>query len=380
MFRSGVGAGNVPVIIDETADVKRCVSSILMSKTFDNGVVCASEQAIIVLDEIYDQVKDRFAKYGAYVMSPDEADKVRPLLFINGALNADIVGQSAVKIAELAGLAVPPYTKILIGQGDEVHPDDEYAHEKLSPTLGMFRAKSFEHAVEQAKIMVEIGGFGHTSCLYTDQDLNTERIQYFAESMKTARILLNTPTSHGGIGDLYNFKLDPSLTLGCGSWGGNSVSDNVGPKHLINRKTVAKRAENMLWHKLPPSIYFRRGCMATAMEDLKGKQKAFIVTDSFLFEHTPHVHELVELLKQKGIGSEVFHDVQADPNLTTIRKGAEVMNGFQPDLIIAIGGGSPSECIAKGKISVPSSMLIIGFLIFLISGRCQDDVDPVRAS
>jgi acetaldehyde dehydrogenase/alcohol dehydrogenase len=314
-----------------------------MSKTFDNGVICASEQAMIVLDEIYDQVKDWFAKYGAYMMSPDEADKVHHFLFINGASNANIVGQSAIKIADLAGLTVPPYTKILIGQGDEVHPDDEYAHEKLSLTLGMFRAKSFEHAVEQAKIMEEIGGFGHTSCLYTDQDLNTECTQYFAESMKMAHILLNTPTSHGGIGDLYNIKLDPSLTLGCGSWGGNSISDNVGPKHLINKKTVAKHAENMLWHKLPPSIYFHCGCMATATEDLKGEQKAFIVTDSFLFEHTPHVHELVELLKQKAIDSEIFHEVQADPNLTTIRKGTEGMNSFQPDLIIAIGGGSPMD-------------------------------------
>lgn len=339
----GVGAGNVPVIIDETADVKRCVSSILMSKTFDNGVVCASEQAVIVMDEIYDQVKDRFAKYGAYVMSPDEADKVRCLLFIKGKLNADIVGQSAVKIAELAGLVVPPYTKILIGQGDEVRPDDEYAHEKLSPTLGMFRAKSFEHAVKQAKIMVEIGGFGHTSCLYTDQDLNTEHIKYFAEAMKTVRILLNTPTSFGGIGDLYNFKLAPSLTLGCGSWGGNSISDNVGVNHLINKKTVAKRAENMLWHKLPPSIYFRRGCMATAVDDLKGKHKAFIVSDAYLLEHTPHVHVLVELLRQQGIDSEVFHEVQADPNLSMICKGAEAMNIFHPDLIIAIGGGSPMD-------------------------------------
>lgn len=267
----GVGAGNVPVVIDETADIKRAVASVLMSKTFDNGVVCASEQAVIVMDEVYEEVKERFASHKGYVLSKAEADKVRKVLLINGNLNADIVGQPAVKIAELAGVKVPADTKVLIGEGGVVSHDDEFAHEKLSPTLGMFRASSFENAVEQAVTMVEIGGIGHTSGLYTNQDTNAERIKYFGDKLKTARILINIPTTHGGIGDLYNFNVAPSLTLGCGSWGGNSISENVGPKHLINKKTVAKRAENMLWHKLPKSIYFRRGSLPVALTDLEGK-------------------------------------------------------------------------------------------------------------
>eukprot|EP00523_Entomoneis_sp_CCMP467_P016913 CAMPEP_0168784830 /NCGR_PEP_ID=MMETSP0725-20121227/10427_1 /TAXON_ID=265536 /ORGANISM="Amphiprora sp., Strain CCMP467" /LENGTH=873 /DNA_ID=CAMNT_0008834897 /DNA_START=97 /DNA_END=2719 /DNA_ORIENTATION=- len=339
----GVGAGNVPVVIDETADVKRAVSSILMSKTFDNGVVCASEQAVIVMDEVYDAIKERFAKYGGYLLNEEEADKVRGVLLVNGNLNAKIVGQPAIKIAEMAGVQVPPYTKVLIGEGTTLSEEDAFAHEKLSPTLGMFRASSFEDAVNQACIMVKMGGIGHTSCLYTDQDTNKDRIKYFGDKMKTARILLNTPTSHGGIGDLYNFALAPSLTLGCGSWGGNSISENVGPKHLINKKTVALREENMLWHKLPKSIYFRRGAMATAMEDLKDKQRACIVTDDFLFNHTPYVHDLITLLKERNIETEIFYEVQADPNLSTIYKGTALLNSFQPDLIIAIGGGSPMD-------------------------------------
>lgn len=339
----GVGAGNTPVVIDETADIKRAVSSILMSKTFDNGVVCASEQAVIVMDEVYDAVKERFSNYGGYILSKDEADKVRRVLLINGALNAKIVGQSAITIAEMAGITVPPYTKVLIGEGAELNEDEEFAHEKLSPTLGMFRASSFDDAVEKAVKMVEMGGIGHTSCLYTDQDANDERIRIFGDKMKTARILLNTPTSHGGIGDLYNFALAPSLTLGCGSWGGNSISENVGPKHLINKKTVAKRAENMLWHKLPKSIYFRRGAMAIAMDDLVGKKRACIVTDKFLFNNTPHVDELRTILREKGMEVEIFYEVEADPTLSIVRKGAEVLNSFQPDVIIAMGGGSPMD-------------------------------------
>ncbi|CAJ1963265.1 unnamed protein product [Cylindrotheca closterium] len=339
----GVGAGNTPVVVDETADVKRVVSSILMSKTFDNGVVCASEQAVIVVDEIYDQVKERFSRYGGYFLNTDEKEKVRKILFKNGALNAQIVGQSAIKIAELADVLVPPYTKILIGEGAELSEQDEFAHEKLSPTLGMYRASDFNEAVEMAVKAVSMGGVGHTSCLYTNQDKNTERIEHFGRKMKTARILLNTPTSHGGIGDLYNFALAPSLTLGCGSWGGNSISENVGPKHLMNKKTVAKRAENMLWHKLPHSVYFRRGAMATAMEDLKDFKRACIVTDKFLYNHTPYVHELTELLKARGIECQIFYEVQADPTLTTIRKGTDVLDNFVPDLIIAIGGGSPMD-------------------------------------
>ncbi|MFM2482186.1 bifunctional acetaldehyde-CoA/alcohol dehydrogenase [Celerinatantimonas sp. YJH-8] len=338
----GVGAGNTPVVIDETADIKRAVSSILMSKTFDNGVVCASEQAIVVVDSVYDAVKERFSNYGGYILSKEDADKVRKVLLINGALNAKIVGQPAVKIAEMAGVTVPAWTKVLIGEGLRVTADDEFAHEKLSPTLGMFKATSFEDAVEQAVEMVNLGGIGHTSALYTDQDLNKDRISYFGDKMKTARILINTPTSQGGIGDLYNFALAPSLTLGCGSWGGNSISENVGPKHLINKKTVAKRAENMLWHKLPQSIYFRRGCLPEALTDLEGKKRACIVTDRFLFNNG-YVDELIEILKKQSMEVEVFYEVEADPTLSIVKKGADLLNQFKPDAIIALGGGSPMD-------------------------------------
>ncbi|GHA48785.1 bifunctional acetaldehyde-CoA/alcohol dehydrogenase [Photobacterium aphoticum] len=338
----GVGAGNVPVVIDETADVKRAVASVLMSKTFDNGVVCASEQAVIVMDEVYDEVKARFASHNGYVLTASEADKVRKVLLINGALNADIVGQPATKIAEMAGVKVPANTKILIGEGVEVKYEDEFAHEKLSPTLGMFRASSFENAVEQAVKMVEIGGIGHTSGLYTNQDVNADRIKYFGDKLKTARILVNIPTTHGGIGDLYNFNVAPSLTLGCGSWGGNSISENVGPKHLINKKTVAKRAENMLWHKLPKSIYFRRGSLPIALSDLEGKKRAFLVTDRFLFNNG-YADEVVSLLKAQGIEVQTFFDVEADPTLSVVEKGAAAMQSFQPDVILALGGGSPMD-------------------------------------
>ena len=338
----GVGAGNVPVVIDETADVKRAVASILMSKTFDNGVVCASEQAAIVVDSVYDQVKERFATHNGYVLSKEEADKVRKVILINGAMNANIVGQPAVKIAEMSGVTVPANTKILIGEGVKICEEEEFAHEKLSPTLGLFRAKNFEEAVEMACDMVNLGGIGHTSGLYTDQDRNADRIKYFGDKMKTARILINTPTTQGGIGDLYNFKLAPSLTLGCGSWGGNSISENVGPKHLINKKTVAKRAENMLWHKLPKSIYFRRGSLPIALGDLEGKKRAMIVTDRFLFNNG-YADEVVRLLKGLKMEVEVFYEVEADPTLTVVRKGAELANSFKPDVIIALGGGSPMD-------------------------------------
>ena len=338
----GVGAGNVPVVIDETADIKRAVASVLMSKTFDNGVVCASEQAVIVMDEVYDEVKARFASHNGYVLTKAEADKVRKVLLIDGNLNAAIVGQPATKIAELAGVKVPADTKILIGEGDEVKFEDEFAHEKLSPTLGMFRASSFENAVDQAVTMVEIGGIGHTSGLYTNQDVNQDRIKYFGDKMKTARILVNIPTTHGGIGDLYNFNVAPSLTLGCGSWGGNSISENVGPKHLINKKTVAKRAENMLWHKLPKSIYFRRGSLPIALSDLEDKKRAFLVTDRFLFNNG-YADEVVSLLKAQGIEVQTFFDVEADPTLSVVQKGAEAMKSFQPDVILALGGGSPMD-------------------------------------
>ncbi|WP_435247464.1 bifunctional acetaldehyde-CoA/alcohol dehydrogenase [Vibrio sp. nBUS_14] len=339
----GVGAGNVPVVIDDTADVKRAVASILMSKTFDNGVVCASEQAVIVMDEVYDEVKERFASHKGHVLSKADADKVRKVLLIDGNLNAKIVGQPATAIAEMAGVQVPADTKILVGEGlGGVSYDDEFAHEKLSPTLGMFRASSFENAVAQAVTMVEIGGIGHTSGLYTNQDINADRILYFGDKMKTARILINIPTTHGGIGDLYNFNVAPSLTLGCGSWGGNSISENVGPKHLINKKTVAKRAENMLWHKLPKSIYFRRGSLPIALGDLEGKKRAFLVTDRFLFNNG-YADDVVSLLKAQGIEVQTFFDVEADPTLSVVEKGAEAMKSFQPDVILALGGGSPMD-------------------------------------
>ncbi|CDS96392.1 MULTISPECIES: bifunctional acetaldehyde-CoA/alcohol dehydrogenase [Vibrio] len=339
----GVGAGNVPVVIDETADIKRAVASILMSKTFDNGVVCASEQAAIVVGEVYDEVKERFASHKAHVLSKADADKVRKVLLIDGNLNAKIVGQPAPAIAEMAGVKVPADTKVLVGEGlGKVSYDDEFAHEKLSPTLGLFRADDFEDAVAQAVTMVEIGGIGHTSGLYTNQDTNADRIRYFGDKMKTARILINIPTTHGGIGDLYNFNVAPSLTLGCGSWGGNSISENVGPKHLINKKTVAKRAENMLWHKLPKSIYFRRGSLPIAMSDLEGKKRAFLVTDRFLFNNG-YADDVVSLLKAQGIEVQTFFDVEADPTLSVVEKGAEAMKSFQPDVILALGGGSPMD-------------------------------------
>ncbi|MEZ8692501.1 bifunctional acetaldehyde-CoA/alcohol dehydrogenase [Vibrio splendidus] len=339
----GVGAGNVPVVIDETADIKRAVASILMSKTFDNGVVCASEQAAIVVSEVYDEVKERFASHKAHVLSKTDADKVRKVLLIDGNLNAKIVGQPAPAIAEMAGVKVPADTKVLVGEGlGKVSYDDEFAHEKLSPTLGLFRADDFEDAVAQAVTMVEIGGIGHTSGLYTNQDVNADRIRYFGDKMKTARILINIPTTHGGIGDLYNFNVAPSLTLGCGSWGGNSISENVGPKHLINKKTVAKRAENMLWHKLPKSIYFRRGSLPIAMSDLESKKRAFLVTDRFLFNNG-YADDVVQILKSQGIEVQVFFDVEADPTLSVVEKGAEAMKSFQPDVILALGGGSPMD-------------------------------------
>ncbi|GEA51659.1 aldehyde-alcohol dehydrogenase [Vibrio inusitatus NBRC 102082] len=339
----GVGAGNVPVVIDETADIKRAVASILMSKTFDNGVVCASEQAAIVVDEVYDEVKARFASHKAHVLSKADANKVRKVLLIDGNLNAKIVGQPAPAIAEMAGVKVPADTKVLVGEGlGKVSYDDEFAHEKLSPTLGLFRADNFEDAVAQAVTMVEIGGIGHTSGLYTDQDTNTDRIRYFGDKLKTARILVNIPSTHGGIGDLYNFNVAPSLTLGCGSWGGNSISENVGPKHLINKKTVAKRAENMLWHKLPKSIYFRRGSLPIALGDLEGKKRAFLVTDRFLFNNG-YADSVVSLLKAQGIEVQTFFDVEADPTLSVVEKGAAAMQSFQPDVILALGGGSPMD-------------------------------------
>jgi acetaldehyde dehydrogenase/alcohol dehydrogenase len=338
----GVGAGNTPVVIDEFADIKRAVASILMSKTFDNGVVCASEQAVIAVDAVYDAVRDRFAAHGGYVLSPDEADAVRLVLLKNGGLNAAIVGQSARTIAEMAGIQAPAQTQVLIGEVTDVSGAEPFAHEKLSPTLGLYRATGFQDACDKADALVKLGGVGHTSVLYTDQDLQTDRVTAFGTRMKTARILINTPASHGGIGDLYNFNLAPSLTLGCGSWGGNSISENVGPRHLLNRKIVAKRAENMLWHKLPRAIYFRRGCLPFALEDLRGRRRCLIVTDRFLFE-SGVANETTAILKRLGLEVECFFEVSADPTLAVVRKGLARANAFQPDVILALGGGSPMD-------------------------------------
>lgn len=338
----GVGAGNTPAVIDETADIKRAVASILMSKTFDNGVVCASEQSVIVVDQVYEAVRERFSKHGGYMLSPSETEALRGVIFHQGQLNSDIVGQSARKIAAMAGVAVPPYTKVLIGEVTEISEDEVFAHEKLSPILGMYRAKDFVDACTKAAALVTMGGIGHTSSLYTEQDLQGDRIRYFGDKMKTARILINTPSSQGGIGDLYNFSLPPSLTLGCGSWGGNSISENVGPKHLINKKIVAKRAENMLWHKLPKSIYFRRGCLPVALEDLAGRKRCLIVTDRYLMERG-YTDETMRLLKKLGMEVECFYEVAADPTLAIVRKGVAAANSFQPDVILALGGGSPMD-------------------------------------
>ena len=338
----GVGAGNTPVVIDETADQTRAVASILMSKTFDNGVICASEQAVIAVDAIYDDVRDRFNRHGGYILNGKELDAVRAIILVNGGVNAKIVGQAAPKIAELAGITVPATTKVLIGEVSDATTAEPFAHEKLSTILALYRGKDFKDAVAIAGKLVALGGIGHTSVLYTDQDQQKERVNYFGEQMKTSRILINTPSSHGGIGDLYNFSLSPSLTLGCGSWGGNSISENVGPKHLLNKKIVAKRAENTLWHKLPPSIYFRRGCIPEALKDLAGKKRALIVTDDFLFRNGI-ADDLIETLKKLGLEVDVFSQVQADPNLTTVRKCVDVANGFQPDVFVALGGGSPMD-------------------------------------
>ncbi|OCG56710.1 bifunctional acetaldehyde-CoA/alcohol dehydrogenase, partial [Gilliamella sp. Fer4-1] len=341
----GVGAGNTPVVIDETADLKRAVASVLMSKTFDNGMICASEQAIVVVDSVYDEVRSLLTQYGAYVLNAKETKAVQGIILNDkGALNANIVGQPATKIAEMAGFKVPAGSKVLVGEVNKVDLSEPFAHEKLSPTLAMFKAKDFSEAVDKAEKLVEMGGMGHTSVLYTDQDSNRERIAYFGSKMKTCRILINQPAAHGGIGDLYNFDLAPSLTLGCGSWGGNSVSENVGPKHLINKKTIAKRAENMLWHKLPSSIYFKRGSLQVALNEVieQGAKRVFLVTDKFLFNNG-YSKQITDQFEAQGVICETFFDVEADPTLSVVRKGTDSMTAFQPDTVIALGGGSPMD-------------------------------------
>jgi len=340
----GVGPGNAPAVIDETADIKMAVSSILMSKTFDNGVVCASEQSVIVVGKIYDEVKEEFKRRGAYILNKEEIDKARNIILKNGQVNADIVGQSAYKIANMAGITVPEESKVLIGEVESVGIEEPFAHEKLSPVLAMYRAEDFEDAVSKAEILVEHGGFGHTSSLYTDPIKSKDRIEKFGLLMKTGRVIVNMPSALGAIGDIYNFKLTPSLTLGCGSWGGNSVSENVGVKHLLNIKTVAERRENMLWFKVPEKIYFKYGCLPVALKELKdmNKKRAFIVTDKVIY-NLGYTSEITKTLEECGISYDIFYDVNPDPTLETAKKGAERMKDFKPDVIIALGGGSPMD-------------------------------------
>ena len=341
----GVGPGNTPVIIDDTADIKLAVNSIIHSKTFDNGMICASEQSVTVLDSIYDEVKKEFAYRGCYFLKKgEELDKVRKTIIINGALNNKIPGKSAYEIAKLAGVNVPEDTKILIGEVESVDISEEFAHEKLSPVLGMYRAKTFDDAIAKAERLVADGGYGHTASLYV-HPAQKEKIAKHAAAMKTCRILINTPSSHGGIGDLYNFKMAPSLTLGCGSWGGNSVSENVGVKHLLNVKTVAERRENMLWFRTPEKVYFKKGCMPVALDELgtiMHKKKAFIVTDSFLYKNG-YVAPIEAKLDEMGIQHTCFYEVAPDPTLQCAQKGTDQMKAFEPDTIIALGGGSAMD-------------------------------------
>ncbi len=345
----GVGAGNTPAIIDETADVILAVNSIIHSKTFDNGMICASEQSVIVADSLYKQVKDEFIARGCHILNKDELKKVRKTILINGSLNAKIVGQSAYNIGKLAGIEVPKTTKILIGEVESVDISEEFAHEKLSPVLAMYKASSFDDAVSKAEHLIADGGYGHTSSLYINAATEHEKIETFQEAMKTCRVLINTPSSQGGIGDIYNFALKPSLTLGCGSWGGNSVSENVNVKHLINIKTVAERRENMLWFRAPEKVYFKKGCLPVALDELKnvmGKKRVFIVTDQFLYKNG-YTKCVTDKLDEMGIVHTTFYDVAPDPTLACAKEGAAAMTLFEPDCIIAIGGGSAMDA---GKI------------------------------
>lgn len=337
----GVGSGNTPAIIDETADIRMAVSSVLISKTFDNGMICASEQSLVVVKDVYEEVKKELAYRGAYILNEKEKQKVAKTIMPEGRLNAAIVGQPAYKIAELAGIKVPESAKVLIGEVTEITEQEEFAHEKLSPVLALYKAKNFEDAVEKAHSLVLLGGAGHTSVLYTDERYN-ERIDTFAKKLPTGRIMINCPASQGAIGDLYNFRLEPSLTLGCGSWGGNSVSENVGVKHLLNYKTVAERRENMLWFKIPPKVYFKRGATDLALRELKGKKRAFIVTDRYLF-NSGTVYNVTNVLEEVGIDYQIFFDVKPDPTISTINDALQMVRTYEPDVIIALGGGSPID-------------------------------------
>lgn len=340
----GVGAGNTPAIIDDTAHIKMAVNSILLSKTFDNGVICASEQSVIVMDEIYEEVKDEFKRRGAYILKADEINKVRKIILVNGNINPEIVGQSAYDIAKMAKVEVPKDAKVLIGEVESVELEEPFSHEKLSPILAMYKVKTFDEALKKASRLVELGGFGHTSVLYTDQNNSRDRIEKFGSVMKTGRTIINMPSSQGAIGDIYNFRLEPSLTLGCGSWGGNSVSENVGVKHLLNIKSIAERRENMLWFRVPEKVYFKYGCLPFAIKELKdmNKKRAFIVTDKTLYD-LGFVDIVIQSLEHHGIDIKVFFDVEPDPTLATARKGAAEMKLFEPDVIIAVGGGSPMD-------------------------------------
>ncbi len=342
----GVGAGNTPAIIDSSADIQLAASSILHSKTFDNGMICASEQSVIVVKDIYDDYKKELQLRGAYILTPEETDKVRKTIIINGALNAKIVGQSACTIAELSGFTAPKGTKVLVGEVESVEISEEFAHEKLSPVLAMYKAASFEEAVSKADRLVKDGGLGHTASLYINVETGADKIEFFRNTMKACRLVINTPSSQGGIGDLYNFKFPPSLTLGCGSWGGNSVSENVGVKHLLNIKTVAERKENMLWFRAPEKLYFKRGCLGVALKELGkevyNKKKAFIVTDSFLYE-SGFTKKITEILDAEGITHATFFNVTPDPTIACANEGVKQMRDFKPDVIIAVGGGSPMD-------------------------------------
>ena len=341
----GVGAGNTPAIIDETAHIKMAVNSILLSKTFDNGVICASEQSIIVMESIYDKVKAELKERGAYILKGEEVEKVRNIILNDkGGLNSNIVGQSAYKIAEIAGVKVPEEAKVLVGEVESVEMEEPVSHEKLSPILAMYKVQNFEEALIKGARLIELGGFGHTSVLYTDQLRSQDRIEKFGIAMKTARTIVNMPASQGAIGDIYNFKLAPSLTLGCGSWGGNSVSENVGPKQLLNIKHVAERRENMLWFRVPDKIYFKYGSLGVALRELAdmGKKRAFIVTDKVLYD-LGYTTNLVRILEEGKIDYKIFFDVEPDPTIATAKKGAEEMERFKPDVIIALGGGSPMD-------------------------------------
>ncbi len=341
----GVGAGNTPAIIDSTADIILAVNSIIHSKTFDNGMICASEQSVIILSDVYDAVKEEFAARGCYFLKNEEINKVRKTIIINGALNAKIVGQPAAKIAELSGVEVPDGTKILIGEVQSVDISEEFAHEKLSPVLAMYKAEDIRDAFSKAEQLIADGGYGHTSSIYLNEMTEQDKLKEFTERMKTCRILVNTPSSHGGIGDLYNFKLAPSLTLGCGSWGGNSISENVGVRHLLNIKTVAERRENMLWFRSPDKVYIKKGCLPVALGELKNvlnKKKAFIVTDSFMY-HNGYTKPITDRLDELGIQHTCFFDVEPDPTLGCAKEGAKQMTAFEPDCIIALGGGSAMD-------------------------------------